>query len=330
MQQLTKYGYLVKPKWNMISKAIYKVKLIFSILLISQLCINCDNGENTVINDPNILEFTAEDYVLLQQGNIPLIISVPHGGMEKPTVIPDRSCNDAISIMDEFTIELSEEIMQAFAKQGLKPYLIVNQLHRTKMDANRNRTEATCGNTLAGEVWDIFHNEIQRSKESVIAKFGRGLLLDLHGHGNTKQRVELGYLLYEDELARSAAELNSEALINVSSLKNLARNNLTNTAHNNLLRGEGAFGSLLDKAGFNAVPSANDPAPLPSDNYFSGGYITATHSSYARGTIDGIQVECNTLGLRDSPQNRKEFAAVFTMASTTYLETFYFNELPTD
>ncbi len=67
----------------------------------------------------------AKEYVGFEVGNIPLILSVPHGGELKPSEITNRTCNDAVSVMDEFTIELSQAIMAESAKVGQKPYLIV-------------------------------------------------------------------------------------------------------------------------------------------------------------------------------------------------------------
>lgn len=286
------------------------------------------SGDNGNSEGENVPTFTASSYVSSQAGNIPLIISVPHGGSEKPVSIPDRSCNDAVNVMDEFTIELSDAILSAFEEKGFRPYIIVNHLHRSKMDANRNRTDATCGNPQAQEVWDIFHGEVKKSRDEVIRTFKRGLYLDLHGHGNPKQRIELGYLLFDDELALSMEELNSEALIRVSSVQDLARNNRSAASHYMLLKGPEAFGSLLHNKGFPAIPSLTDPVPLASDNYFSGGYNTAQYSSYNGGTVDGIQVECNRNGLRETVQQRSQFATAFTEVIITYLETFYFNEIP--
>lgn len=298
----------------------------FSFFLTITMLVSCENKDAPEIDSP--APFNAEEYVDFEAGNIPIILSVPHGGELKPSEIADRTCNDAVNVMDEFTIELSEAIMAEFAKAGQKPYLIVNKMHRSKMDANRNRADATCGDTNAQAVWDLFHGEIETSRTEVNTKFQKGLFIDLHGHGNPKQRVELGYLLFEDELALPDETLNSPVLLEVSSIQNLAKNNLSGLSHTNLLKGENAFGSLLNQAGFAAVPSSADPVPLVSDNYFSGGYITANYGSYKGGTIDGIQVECNRAGLRETAANRQAFAVAFVSTVTAYLETHYFNGIP--
>ena len=294
-----------------------------SILIIA---LGCQSAEEPETDAP--LPFDAQEYVDFESGNIPLVLSVPHGGELKPAVIADRTCNDAVNVTDEFTIELALAIIDEFAKVGMRPYFIINKMHRSKMDANRNRDDATCGDKNAQAVWDLFHRQIQQGMASVNTTFEKGLFIDLHGHGNPKQRVELGYLLYADELALPDETLNSQELLNVSSIRNLALENAAGALHTDLLKGELAFGSLLHQAGFNSVPSRLDPVPLEADNYFSGGYNTATYSSFKGGSIDGIQVECNRGGLRDTEANRKLFAAAFVSSVTAYLEAHYFEVVP--
>jgi hypothetical protein len=300
----------------------YILILVLPVILL----LSCEDKGNTKIDE--IIPFNADVYVDFETGNIPLIISVPHGGTLRPTEIADRTCNDAVNVLDEFTIELAQAIMTEFTKTGLTPYLIINKMHRSKMDANRNRNDATCGDSNAQAVWDLFHGQIQNSISAINTKFQRGLFIDLHGHGNPKQRVELGYLLYEDELALPDERLNSEALLEISSIKNVVEDNPSGLSHVALLKGDRAFGSLLFQAGFPAVPSSADPVPLGTDNYFSGGYNTANYSSYKGGTIDGIQVECNRTGLRETAANRQAFAVAFVNTARAYLEAHYFDEIP--
>jgi N-formylglutamate amidohydrolase len=307
------------------NKAITTIFRPFHSLLFIIVMTGCEDKGQPILDSG---AFDAQEYVEFASGNIPLILSVPHGGELKPGEIVNRTCNDAVNVMDEFTIELAKAIMAEFAKTGMRPYLIINKIHRSKMDANRNRADAACGDKNAEAVWDLFHGEIENSMATVNTKFQKGLFIDLHGHGNPKQRVELGYLLFDDELALSDTRLNSPELVKVSSIQNLVKDNTAGALHTDLLKGENAFGSLLDQAGFASVPSALDPVPLSSDNYFSGGHNTATYSSYKGGAIDGIQVECNRIGLRETAANRQAFAVAFVKATKAYLETHYFDEIP--
>lgn len=155
-------------------------------------------------------------------------------------------------------------------------------------------------------------------------QYGKGLYIDLHGHGNPKQRLEIGYLLYDDELQLTDAELNTDTYINYSSIQHLVATNAGSFTHAELLRGAISFGTLMEEAGYASVPSAADPFPQTGDNYYSGGYNTVERSSYSGGTIDGFQIECNYTGVRDNTENRKRFADSITIALKAYLTTHYF------
>lgn len=74
---------------------------------------------------------------------------------------------------------------------------------------------------------------------------GKGLYIDLHGHSHTKQRLEIGYLLYGSELRQPNSKLNSQEYIDYSSIKNLVNNNINNLDHADLLKGELSFGFII-------------------------------------------------------------------------------------
>lgn len=271
----------------------------------------------------------AASFIEYEEGNMPLILTVSHGGSQKPDWIKDRLCPDAVNVQDEFTLELAEEIVAAFATNGTyKPFVITNKLHRSKVDLNRNRFDATCGDPNSQRAYDTFHGFIQEAKASIDQQFSKGVLIDIHGHGHEIQRIELGYLLYEEELRENDDALNQELLLSYSSIQHLAVNNLKGFTHAELLRGSFAFGTLLQNRGFACVPSRSIPYPKSDEPYFSGGYITATHGSYSGGTIDAIQMECNRERVRNTAQNRKAFANAFVASILEFLQTHYVEEIP--
>jgi hypothetical protein len=90
------------------------------------------------------------------------------------------------------------------------------------------------------------------------------------------------------------------------------------------LRGPKSFGTLLANHNFPSVPSQNIPSPGTTTNYFSGGYITANHTCYSSGIdINGLQVELNYTGVRDSPSNRRNFASVFSEVIIEYMNIHF-------
>jgi len=266
----------------------------------------------------------TNDYIEYQVGTLPVVISVPHGGDLAPAAIPDRTCNDPVFVKDAFTIETALAIKAAlFAATGCYPHLIISHLKRPKLDPNRNRTSGACGHPQANTAWDEFHAFIGTAQQAANQEYaGDIFFVDLHGHGNPIPRIELGYLLYDDELALPDATLNTQQYLDASSIQNLALNNTNGYTHAQLLRGTQAFGTLLGLRGFPAVPSQQIPSPGTTTNYFSGGYTTATHTCYAPGnTTNGLQMELNFAGVRDNATSRALFAEAFAAVVTDYLST---------
>lgn len=287
---------------------------LFLIILISLLFV-----KNTKSQD--IIEGT-NGYVTYQHGTLPIVISVPHGGSLMPSDIPDRTCNDPVYFMDANTIEVANALNAAlFEATGCYPHIIYNYLHRRKLDCNRNLTDGACGNAQAMTAWNEFHDFISQAQATANSDWNDNIFfVDLHGHGNTQQRIELGYLLYEEELEETDAVLNTSTFISYSTIQNLVASNLGNQAHAQLLRGPQSMGSLLSAEGYPSVPSAEIPAPGIDSNYFSGGYIVANHTCYQEElTTNGVQVELNFDGIRDNESNRVLFAERFANVLLDYL-----------
>ena len=247
-------------------------------------------------------EFGLNNYIEYQKGTLPVVISVPHGGSMNPVSIPDRTCNDPVYDTDVYTIETALEIKSSlYSATGCFPHIIICHLGRAKLDCNRKSADGTCGNAEAINAWNEFHGFIKKAQDSANHKYNNKILfIDLHGHGNPIQRIELGYILYDDELELPDNILNSDQYVNYSSIKNLVRNNVNNYTHAQLLKGQDAFGTLLSKYDYPSVPSQQIPYPGTSSNYFSGGYITVNHTCYTSGVLtNGFQMELNYKGIRD-------------------------------
>ena len=239
--------------------------------------------------------YDATGYIEYRAGNMPLVISAPHGGNLEPTSLPDRSCNGCVLLNDLWTKSISEGVYDEIVDTSeFYPHLVINLLHRKKFDANRDRIEATDGNPKVEEAWEAYHTFIDAAKETVISEYGRGLFLDIHGHGHSLQRIELGYLLSKSEVQATDAELNSASLIEESSIRTLVSDNTQQYSHAALVRGQRSLGTLLDRKGLPTVPSLSDPFPQSTEPYFTGGYNTQRHGSRdTNGAIDAIQIELN-------------------------------------
>lgn len=268
---------------------------------------------------------TTSPYVTYRTGQLPIILSVPHGGYTTPSTIPDRNCTDCVYVRDAWTQELGQAVDSVLtARTGCAVHLVVNLLHRIKMEPNRELV--TGGNTdpTAQQAWQAYHDALAQAKQTVVQKFGKGLLIDLHGHGHPIQRLELGYLLSGSNLQRNDSQLN--ALASASSIFNLTKPASGSNTLSSLLRGTHAFGTLLHQGGYPSVPSQADPFPQTADPYFNGGYITQQYGSSLGGSLDAIQIEHNMTGVRDTKANRIRYAQSLATAIDSYLQRYYFGQ----
>jgi len=260
--------------------------------------------------------FGRASYTEYVVGDLPIIISAPHGGSMVPDEITDRTYGT--TGRDTNTQELSRSIREALIElTGRAPHMIVSRLRRIKLDPNREIVEAAQGNPFAENAWSEFQGSIEVAEDIVTRDFGSGLYLDIHGHGHDIARVELGYLLSRNDLTRSDAALNVPSLVAKSSVRALA--GAVDITFAQLIRGPASLGSLLQERGTRSVPSTTDPDP-DGAAYFSGGYNTSRHGSRDGGTISGIQLEHHFAGLRDTVQNRNAYAAMLADALVVYLE----------
>jgi hypothetical protein len=301
-----------------IIKQLNPVKLIaiVCLLLVSGLTFSSDN---LIIKQNDTLR-----YIEYLSGNMPLVISVPHGGSLLPDDIPERPCTICAKNKDIYTIEIVKKIRNSiYQKTGSYPYVIINNLHRTRLDPNRNIAEAADGNKNAEQAWTEFQGFIDSSNAEVQKKFGKGLYIDLHGHRHEIKHTELGYLSGVEELQLEDDLLNSDSFVEFSSIRNLVSHNINSLSYVDLIRGKYSLGSLLEEKGYSSVPSQKHPFPKPDEPYFAGGYNTTRHGSSNGGSIDGIQIELDE-EVRSDVTRRNKLADDLAAILIEYLKIHYF------
>lgn len=279
-----------------------------------------------VFLNPNVGGFVAGQtyfgrlqYTEYQAGDLPIVISAPHGGTLEPDEIPDRTVG--VTTQDRNTLQLARAVGAHLQQStGGVPHVVVSHLHRVKLDANRELAEGANGNAFGERAWTEYHAFIEAARQTIVEDYGHGLFLDLHGHGHELQRLELGYLLSAEDLALPDNQLDRPSMIERSSIRALV--DLSDSGFVALIRGPSGLGSLLDAGGFAAVPSGAVPHP-GAEPYFTGGYSTARHGSRDGGTVSGIQIEAQWMGLRDEQTNRLVFATSLTEALQSYFATHY-------
>jgi hypothetical protein len=257
-------------------------------------------------------------YIEYIAGNMPLIISAPHGGTSLPSELPDRTYGTFDTDMS--TDNLAREVRTAvFNRYGRYPHVIICNIDRQKIDCNRDINEGAQGNANTIFAWNEYHTFIQIAKQAVISSAGRGLLIDLHGQGHSIQRLEIGYNTDTGDLFKPT--LTSSDRYD-SSIRELGeRSRLT---FDQLVRGDLSLGTLLQSRGYPSVPSTTNPNQGTVSGvynpYFTGGHTVEIYGSKGSksGAINAIQIECNYTGVRDSSSNRAAFAWALTDALDLY------------
>lgn len=293
-----------------------KFKYLFFVLTTFTILWSCKT-ESIIKDDVKtiVIRKKLDPYTEVQYGNMPLIISVPHGGLASPTDIPDRSCPNITTAIDSKTIELVYAIDSVFkADYAIQPYIVVNYLKRIKLDQNREILEATCNNANIQSIWNNYHSAINDFILKINQKYSQALFIDLHGHGHTKQRLELGYLVPATAL-RNPSTIQPQ---NTSYYNQLLNNSFLNS--NQFMTSATAFGTLMGNKNFASVPSQQDNAPLATDDYFDGGYNTKTYTSSVYPKVYGWQIESNFTGVRDNQNSRVAFAKAFTKSIIEYFQ----------
>ena len=275
---------------------------------------------------PGTSYYGRKSYVEYIPGELPLVLSAPHGGSLTPTEIPDRTSGTTVT--DTNARETLLAVRQALIERtGKAPHVVIAHLRRTKLDPNREIGEAAQGNPFAENAWNEFHAYVEVAAAAVTKTYGSGFYIDIHGHGHAIARAELGYLLTSAQLNRTDAEINVPGLAAQSSIRALAASSPLPFAQ--LLRGSTSLGGLMQKEGIRSVPSPGDPSP-GSAEYFTGGYDTEQHGSLQAGrTVSAVQIELPLPGIRDTDANRRAFGQALARALEAYMtEHFGFFRTP--
>ncbi|MEY4672541.1 MAG: hypothetical protein RL148_325 [Planctomycetota bacterium] len=238
-------------------------------------------------SSPGTTRWGANHYVEYVVGNLPVLVSAPHGGDLEPATIPDRTFGTTVK--DTRTIELTREFSDRLAQRfGLRPHMVICHLARTKLDANREIVEAAQGNPVAEQAWNDFHQSCADARQAILAQWGFGIYIDLHGHGHPEGWVELGYALSSTQLNLPNSTLNSPTYVNQSTIRSAA--SVPGIVFTDLLRGNLSLGAALEQGAYASVPSPTNPGP-GTGNYFSGGFNTVRYGSLDGLPVDGLQIE---------------------------------------
>ncbi|MEK7867304.1 MAG: hypothetical protein AAB434_11525 [Planctomycetota bacterium] len=207
-----------------------------------------------------------EALVHTELGEIPIVLTAPHGGKQHIPGVPDRE--SGVTTRDMATYEIVIGIAEELEKRlGERPYLVAALFHRASADANRGANDAF-EDEDAKPHYDAYHDAVANVVADVQKRWpGRGLLLDIHGqaafegiHRGTKDGRTV---------RRLVKRIGEEAFVGP----------------------EGLLGRLAAKD-YEVFPPVGKPLGSPEeDARFNGGYTVRTYGSDHEDGIDAIQLE---------------------------------------
>ena len=276
---------------------------------------------------PGDHRFFHSDYIEYIQGDLPVILSAPHGGSLLPVECPNRVADTLKAVSDQNTEELTLELVaMVFKASGHFPHAVINHLHRIKLDPNRDPAdslEPPFVNDSGKAAWIAYHAFLDSAEAKMEAQYGKGMLFDLHGHQHVLARVELGYLISNFQLRRD--DQNLVKLEAASSLGPVAAK--SSVSFPELVRGARSFGGYLEGKGIPAVPSPHYPHN-DTNPFFSGGTTLRLHCLAANGSIGGMQIELPLAGYRNSQAVRAAWNSLFWGVVRDYMQVHSGLELP--
>jgi N-formylglutamate amidohydrolase len=214
-----------------------------------------------------------EEFVTVQKGTLPIIVSAPHGGRKRVPDVPERvgkGLTNFHTMRDENTAELAEQFGAALEKAtGGKPWVVIARFERKYLDVNRPRAEGY-ESEKAKPYFDAYHDPLAAACKAVKDEFGRGLLLDIHGNA-----------VYPNAICRGTQNLKTVALLK-------DRDGMP------AVRGRHSVLGRMERLGYKVLPAGDADDKTREEPKYTGGYIVSTYGSHTAYGIDAIQLEFGT------------------------------------
>lgn len=247
---------------------------------------------------PDTKHFPEFEYIKYKTGNHRIVLSAPHGGNIKPWNIPRRKSGSLVR--DTFTKEIVKKLAYRITPH---PYIIYSELHRSRIDLNRDKEEATEGNPKMEQMWESWNTTTQNLINDSVSRFGRTLYIDFHSHNNSDE-FHLGYGITKEEYI----DIRDGRIIDaITTLRYLYR------PERDMLFGYGSIKDGLERYGYSVH------TPRESEQYFNGGRNSRVFYGKNVGTI---QLEIPVSMARQN-MNRLVLALEFSIMNfvSTFVES---------
>ena len=248
---------------------------------------------------------TTNEFLLVQRGELPIIITAPHGGSMAIPGVPkrlgpegERKSGKFVTGQDVRTFELATATAKRVEEiTGKKPYLVASKAHRQYVDPNRPEKEAV-EHPKAAAVHAAFHGQVREFVDELRKKFPHGaLLLDIHGQAS-----------FPDTLIRGTQ--NGTTVMRAVEKHGVAA-----------LTGEASILGFMAGKGVKVEPPNTPPGTPPEPRGFNGGWIVRSYGSHTTNGLDAIQLEFGG-SFRTDATKREETAKFLAEAIKAYSEKF--------
>ena len=224
------------------------------------------------------------DLVEVIEGDLPIVITAPHGGVLSipgAEIRKDTSLPQFVTVLDTRTDvlarETAKEVELAFRK---KPWAVIAKFSRKFADANRSARTGT-ESEAARLVHAEYHDAVRKAVDAVRAKFGKGILLDIHAQSADAKTVFRGTQ-------------------NLTTVKGLS---------DEVLFGPKSFLGYLEGHGVIVFPKMKDSHDLENSKY-DGGYTVQKYGLGHDNGVMAIQLEfgANYRTMKAIPETAKKLA----------------------
>ena len=159
-------------------------KRCFVSLALSLCLIACGGAATpTASTVPTVpVTLIPEDYITIENGSLPVIISAPHGGETVIAGVPVRT--SGTTVLDLHTYQLAKAIQAAlFAKTGKRAYLVAALVSRQYIDFNRSADLSHESNALK-PLYDRYYGALSSAVAAAkLQSPAAAVLIDVHGQG---------------------------------------------------------------------------------------------------------------------------------------------------
>ena len=247
----------------------------------------------------------TNEFLQVQRGELPIIITAPHGGSLAIPGVPKRvgpegelKSGKFVTGQDTRTFELATATAKRVEElTGKQPYLVAMKAHRQFVDPNRPEKEAV-EHPNAQVVHAAFHGQVREFVDELRKKFPQGaLLLDIHGQAASTNTIFRG------------------TQNGTTVMKMVEKHGAV------ALTGEQSILGYLAAKGIKVEPPNTPPGTPPETKAFGGGWIVRSYGSHTTNGVDAIQLEFGG-AFRTDAGKREETAKFLAEAIKAYTEKY--------